>query len=157
MGYEFVSIVTELETCRIYKSVLRTIKVATCNLSIGGIKFYSTISDNETSTEARQEGESAQDPFRKIMTSWTFNVKFSYDTEFTFGSLTFTTEEDENLKILTPGPALECLTPVYGEAPYHLAISSTSADACSGLDPCVCQYIRTARFIRGIPIGSSIL
>jgi hypothetical protein len=69
MGYEFVSIVTELETCRIYKSVLRTIKVATCNLSIGDIKFYSTISDNETSTEARQEGESAQDPFRKIMTS----------------------------------------------------------------------------------------
>jgi hypothetical protein len=55
---------------------------------------YHKISDDETSTEARQEGGSAEDPSEKIMASWTFNVKFPYDTQFTFGSLMFAAGED---------------------------------------------------------------
>jgi hypothetical protein len=48
------------------------------------------------------------------MTPWTFNVKFSYDTQFNFGSLAFASGEDGNLKLLTQGLAQECLTPAYG-------------------------------------------
>jgi hypothetical protein len=55
---------------------------------------YHKISDDETSIEARQEGGSAEDPSEKIMASWTFNVKFPYDTQFTFGSLMFAAGED---------------------------------------------------------------
>jgi hypothetical protein len=53
----------------------------------------------------------------------------------TFGSLTFATGEDENLKMLLPGPAPEHLTTVYEQAPCFLAISSITDDACLGLDP----------------------
>jgi hypothetical protein len=42
IGYMFVRIVTELKIYRIYEAVLRTIKIATHNLSVG-IKFYSII------------------------------------------------------------------------------------------------------------------
>jgi hypothetical protein len=55
--------------------------------------------------EVRQKGGSAQDPFRNIMTCKTFDVKFSYDIQFTFGSLTFTAGEDKNLWMLPPRPA----------------------------------------------------
>jgi hypothetical protein len=47
------------------------------------------ISDDTMSTEARQEGESAQDPFGKTMTPWIFDIKFPLGTQFTFRSLTF--------------------------------------------------------------------
>jgi hypothetical protein len=47
-------------------------------------RSLSQVFDDTTSTEARQEGESAQDPFRKIMAPWTFDVKFPLDTQFTF-------------------------------------------------------------------------
>jgi hypothetical protein len=63
----------------------------------------SQVSDNKTSTETHQEGGSDQNPSDKIMTLWTFDVKFPYDTQFTFGSLTFAIGEDENLKMLPPG------------------------------------------------------
>jgi hypothetical protein len=59
------------------------------------------ISNDETSTEVHREGGSAQDPSRKIMAPWTFNVKHPYDTQFTFGSLMFAAEEDGNLELLT--------------------------------------------------------
>jgi hypothetical protein len=58
------------------------------------------ISDNMTSTEARQDGGSAQDPSRKTMTPWTFDIKFLLGTRFTFRSLTFAVGEDEDLKML---------------------------------------------------------
>jgi hypothetical protein len=85
------------------------------------------------------------------MPPWTFNVKFHYDTEFTFGSLTFATGEDENLKLLTPGLAPERLALGYGQTPCLPAISSISGGACSGMNSYAGPYIRTARFIRGIP------
>jgi hypothetical protein len=60
------------------------------------------ISDDIISTEARQEGRSTQDMFRKTMTPWTFDIKFPLDTQFTFGSLTFAMGEDRDLKMLPP-------------------------------------------------------
>jgi hypothetical protein len=48
------------------------------------------------------------------MALWMFDVKFPYDTQFIFGSLTFAAGEDGNLKMLPLGPAPECLAPVYG-------------------------------------------
>jgi hypothetical protein len=41
------------------------------------------------------------------MAPWTFNVKFPYGTQFTFGSLTFVAGEDRNLKMLPLGSAPE--------------------------------------------------
>jgi hypothetical protein len=78
----------------------------------------------------------------------TFNVKFPYGTQLTFGSLTFATGEDGDLKILPPGPA-----------PKHLALASllASGGSCSGSDPCAGRYICTAKIIQGIPIVTSIL
>jgi hypothetical protein len=87
----------------------------------------------------------------------TFDVKFPYDTQFTFGSLTFSVGENGNLKMLPPGPASERLASVYGQAPYFLAMSSTSSGACSGLDPYVGLHIRTIKLVRSIPIVTSIL
>jgi hypothetical protein len=37
------------------------------------------------------------------MAPWTFDVKFPLGTRFTFGSLTFATGEDEDLKMLPQG------------------------------------------------------
>jgi hypothetical protein len=82
------------------------------------------------------------------MTPRTFDVKFSRGTQLTFGSLTFATGEDEDLKMLPPGPAPECLAPTS---------SSASDGSCSGSDPCAGSYIRTAKIVRGIPIVTSIL
>jgi hypothetical protein len=106
------------------------------------------VSDNTTSTEARQEGEITQDPSGKTMSPWTFDVKFSLDTQFTFGSLTFAAGEDGDLKMLPPGLAPEHPTP---------APSSTSGSTCSGLDPFARLYIRIANLVRGIPIVTSTL
>jgi hypothetical protein len=91
------------------------------------------------------------------MAPWTFNVKFPCGTQFTFGSLTFAMGKDRNLKMLPPRSALEHLAPVYGQAPYFLAISSTIGDACSGLDPYAWLYIRTIKLVWGIPTVTSIL
>jgi hypothetical protein len=62
--------------------------------------FYSSSSqvfDDTMSTKARQKRESAQDLSGKIMTPWTFNVKFPLDTHFTFGSLMFAAGKMESL------------------------------------------------------------
>jgi hypothetical protein len=78
----------------------------------------------------------------------TFDVKFPCGTQLTFGTLTFAAGEDEDLKMLPLGPGLE-----------HLALASLSASggSCSGSDPSVGSYIRTAKIIRGIPTVTSIL
>jgi hypothetical protein len=100
------------------------------------------------STEVRQEGGSAQDPFGKTMTPWAFNVKFPCGTQLTFESLTFAVGEDGDLKMLPLGPP-----------PEHLALASLSASggSCSGSDPCAGSYVRTAKIVRGIPVVSSII
>jgi hypothetical protein len=94
-----------------------------------------------------RKGASAQNPSEKILTPWTFSVKFPYDTQFTFGSLIFTVGEDENLKLLTQGPAPKLLAPVYGQAPYLLASSSTSGSTCLGLNPYAGPYHHAAKTI----------
>jgi hypothetical protein len=75
-------------------------------------------------------------------------MKFSLGTQFTFGSLTFAVGEDGDLKMLPPGPTQEHPTP---------ALSPTSDNTCSGLDPFAGLYIRTAKLIRDIPIVTSTL
>jgi hypothetical protein len=117
----------------------------------------SQISDDETSTEAHQERGSAQEPSGKIMEPWTFNIKFTLGTQFTFESLMFVAGEDEDLMMLPPGSAPERLTPVHGQASCFSATSSTSGGACSGLGFYVGCYICTAKLIRGILIMTSIL
>jgi hypothetical protein len=107
------------------------------------------------STEAHQEGGSAQDPSDKNMARWTFDVKFPLGTQFTFGSLTFAAGEDGELRMLPPNPALERRALADGQATRSLMISSTSGVACSGVDPFVGLYIRTAKIIQGILIVAS--
>jgi hypothetical protein len=75
-------------------------------------------------------------------------MKFPLGTQFTFGSLTFTAGEDEDLKMLPSGPAPEHPTP----APL-----SALGGGCSGLDPFAGLYIRTAKLVRGILIVTSTL
>jgi hypothetical protein len=101
-----------------------------------------------TSTEARQEGGSTQDPSGKTMSPWTFDMKFPLSTQFTFGSLTFAIGEDGDLKMRPPGPVPEHPTP---------APSSTSGSTCLGLDPFAVLYIHTTKLVWGIPIVTSTL
>jgi hypothetical protein len=75
-------------------------------------------------------------------------MKFPLGTRFTFGSLTFATREDGDLKMLPPGPAPEHPTP---------APSSASGGVCSGSDPFAGLYIRTVKLVRGISIVTSTL
>jgi hypothetical protein len=75
------------------------------------------------------------------MASRTFDVKFPYDTQLTFRSLTFAVGEDGDLKVLAPGPTS----------------SSTSSSSYVGSGHCAGNYIRTAKIVRGIPIVTSIL
>jgi hypothetical protein len=82
------------------------------------------------------------------MTPWSFDVKFPRSIQFTFGSLTFITGEDGDLKILPPGTASE------HPAPAH---SSTLGGTYSDLDPFAGLYIRTAKLVRGILIVTSTL
>jgi hypothetical protein len=81
------------------------------------------------------------------MAPWTFDVKFPHGTEVTFGSLTFAVGEDEELKMLSPGPASEYPA---------LAPSSALVGSCSGLDPCACLYTHTVKLVRDIPVVTSI-
>jgi hypothetical protein len=78
----------------------------------------------------------------------TFDVKFPYDTQLTFKSLSFATGEDRELKMLPLGPTPEHLT---------LASSAASGGSCLGSDPSVGSYIRTAKIIRGILVVTPIL
>jgi hypothetical protein len=77
------------------------------------------------------------------MTLKTFDIKFPCTTQLTFGSLTFATEKDGDLKMLPPGSALEHLT---------LTLSSASVGSSSGSDPCAGSYICTTKIVRDISI-----
>jgi hypothetical protein len=81
------------------------------------------------------------------MAPWTFSIKFPYDTQFTFESLMFATEEDKNFKLLTQGPAPKRLALIYGQAPYLAAISSTSGGVCSCLNLYAGSYHRAVKTI----------
>jgi hypothetical protein len=89
------------------------------------------------------------------MAPWTFDVKFSYGTQFIFGSLMFVAGKDGNFKMLPSGSAPERLAPVHGQGSCFSVISSTSGGACSGLNPYAVLYIRT-KLVRGIPVVTSI-
>jgi hypothetical protein len=56
------------------------------------------ISDDETSTEARQEGGSTEIYPGELRTSWIYYEKFLMDMRFLFRTLSFTTEEDDDLE-----------------------------------------------------------
>jgi hypothetical protein len=74
-------------------------------------------------------------------------MKFPRNTQFTFGSLTFVVGEDEDHKMLPPGPV-----------PEHPTLApSTLGSTCPGLDPFAGLYIHTTKLVRGIPIVTSIL
>jgi hypothetical protein len=90
------------------------------------------------------------------MAPWTFNVKFSCGTQFTFGSLMFPVEKDGNLELVTQGPALKQLVPVYGHVPYLSVSSSILGGACSGLNPYAGPYHRATKTTQGISIGAPI-
>jgi hypothetical protein len=121
------------------------------------LRSLSQISDDKTSTDARREGGSTQDSCGKILEHWTFDVKFSPDTQFTFGSLTFVVGDDGDLRMLPPGPAPGRLAPTDGQAPWSLITSSTSGGACSSLDPFAGLYIGTSKIIQGILVVMSTL
>jgi hypothetical protein len=108
--------------------------------------FLLQISDGTTSTEARQVGESAQDPSGKAMAPWTFDVKFSLGTKFTFGSLTFAAGEDGDLRM-----------PPLGEVTEHTAPSSASSGTQADSDFFDGLYIRTTKLVRGISVVTTIL
>jgi hypothetical protein len=82
------------------------------------------------------------------MTPRTLDVKFPCGTQLVFGSLSFAIGEDGELKMLPPGPA-----------PEHLALASSAASSrsCSGSDPSVGSYIRTAKTVQVILVVTSIL
>jgi hypothetical protein len=115
------------------------------------------VSDDDTSTEVRQEWTSAQDPPGWLMTPWTFSIKFPYDTLFIFGSLMFAAGDDGSHELLTRGPAPRHLTPVYGQATYLSANPSTSGGVCSGLNSYAKPYYLFAMTSQGRPIGKTIL
>jgi hypothetical protein len=70
--------------------------------------------------------------------------------------LIFAVREDENLELLTQGPAPKRLAPVYANAPYLLVNSSTSGGAYSGLNPYARTYHRVAKMTQGILIRAPI-
>jgi hypothetical protein len=52
---------------------------------------------------AHEAGCNPQDPSGKTIAPWTFDMKFPFGTQFTFGSLTFAVGEDRDLKMLPQG------------------------------------------------------
>jgi hypothetical protein len=56
------------------------------------------ISDDETSTEARQERESAEIHPGELMAPWIYDEKFLMDMRFLLGTLPFTMGEDNDLE-----------------------------------------------------------
>jgi hypothetical protein len=80
------------------------------------------------------------------MASWTFDIKFPRGTEFTFGSLTFATGEDRDLRMMPPGEAAE-----------HIAPSSASSETQAESNLFDGSYIRMVKLVRGIPVVTTIL
>jgi hypothetical protein len=121
--------------------------------------FPSQIFDDDTLTEAHQEGGSAQNlsrwvygsldiqhevPVRHTVHLWIFDVRH---------------REDENLELLTRGLAPGHHAPVYGKAPYYptdLPTSSTSCGACSGLTTRAGPYYHSVMTSQGHSIRTTI-
>jgi hypothetical protein len=118
--------------------------------------ILSKISDDDMSIEACLEGGSVQDPSRWLIASWTFIIKFPYDTQFIFESLMFAVREDGNLELLTRGPILRHPAPVYEKSPYYPADPSTSGRACSGLNPYTRMYYLSVMTSQGLLIRTPI-
>jgi hypothetical protein len=91
------------------------------------------------------------------MAPWTFDVNFSHGSQLTIGSLTFAVGKDGNLRMQPPGPAPERLASAHRQDLCRPTTSSTSGDACTGLDSYAGLYIRTAKLIWGIPVVTSII
>jgi hypothetical protein len=95
----------------------------------------------------------------ELMTPCTFEVKFSYGTQFLFGTLIFTPGEDGTLELLTRGPTPSHHEPIYGEAPYYPADPSTTSTLdgiCSGFNPYTGSYYLATMMLQGHPIGAPI-
>jgi hypothetical protein len=93
------------------------------------------------------------------MTPCTFEVKFSYGTQFLFGTLIFIPGEDGTLELLTQGPTPSQHEPIYGEAPYYPAdpsTTSTSDGICSGFNPYAGSYYLATMMLQGHLIGAPI-
>jgi hypothetical protein len=56
------------------------------------------ISDDQTSTEARQVGGSDEIRPCELMTSWIYNEKFPTNMQFLFGTSSFTAAHDDDLE-----------------------------------------------------------
>jgi hypothetical protein len=80
------------------------------------------------------------------MAPWTFDIKFPRGTEFTFGSLTFATGEDGDLRMLPSDEVTE-----------HTALSSASSETQADSDFFDGPYIHTVKLVRGIPVVTTIL
>jgi hypothetical protein len=93
----------------------------------------------------------------KSMAHWTFNIRFSYDTQFIFRFLMFAVGEDRNLKLLTRGPAPRHLALVYETSTYYSANPSTSDGSCSGLNPHTWPCYLSTMASQGCPIKKIIL
>jgi hypothetical protein len=76
-----------------------------------------------------------------------FNVNFPRGTQFTFGSLTFTTREDGDLNMLPLEAALERLVLVHGPDPCSPTNSYALDGACSGLDPYAGLFLCTVEIV----------
>jgi hypothetical protein len=93
------------------------------------------------------------------MAPWTFNIKFSYDTQFLFRSLMFAAEEDGNLELLTQNPEPTHLSSVYRNAPYYLvdpSTSSTLGGAYSSLNPWARSHYLSSMMSQEYPTRTSI-
>jgi hypothetical protein len=90
------------------------------------------------------------------MAHWTFSIKFPYGTQFILGSLMFAAREDEDLELLTRGPAPIHPASVYGKAPNYLADPSTSGGAYLGLNPHAGPYYISTIASKGLPIRKTI-
>jgi hypothetical protein len=119
--------------------------------------ILSKISDDDTSTETRQEGKVLKIRPDESMVHWTFSIKFPYDTPFIFGSLMFAAGEDGNLELLTQGPAPRHPAPVYGKTPYYPTDPSTSSGTCSDLNHYAWQYYLSTMTSQERPIRKTIL
>jgi hypothetical protein len=70
------------------------------------------ISDNRPSIEVRQEGGSAEIHLGELMAPWIYDEKFLMNMRFLFGTLPFTTRENDNLEHSTQEQEERCTTTI---------------------------------------------
>jgi hypothetical protein len=115
------------------------------------------ISDDDTSTEARQEGVSIQDPSGRVLGSLDIQLQVLVRHSVHLRIPDVRTREDGNLELLTPGPTPRHPMSVYEKAPYYPSDPSTSHRVYSGLNPYAGLYYLSAMTSRGRPIRKTIL